>query len=83
LLKITGKTKETINARVDLEEMGFTSNLHMVATEHGESCKMPEAPCVLSKKKHKLFCDFISLVKFPDGYVSNLSRCIAVNGCKI
>jgi hypothetical protein len=51
LLKIVGKTKVTINARVDLEEMGVRSNLHMVATEDGESCKMPEAPYVLSKMK--------------------------------
>jgi hypothetical protein len=83
LLKIATKTKGTINARVDLEEMGVSSNLHMVGTEDGESCKMLEAPYVLSKMKQKLFCDFISLVKFPDGYASNLARCFAANGCKL
>ena len=83
LLKIHGKTKDTIKARVDLEEMGVRSNLHMVETEDGEKCKMPEAPYVLPKKKQKLFCDFISAVKFPDGYASNLSRCIAADGCKL
>jgi hypothetical protein len=65
LLKIAGKTKDTINARVDLEEMGVRSNLHMVATEDGESCKMPEAPYVLSKKKWKLFCDFYKFGEVP------------------
>jgi hypothetical protein len=50
LLKIV-KTKDTINARVDLEEMGVRSNLHMVPTEDVESCKMPEALYVLSKKE--------------------------------
>jgi hypothetical protein len=35
------------------------------------------------KKKHKLFCDFICSVKFPDGHASNLSRCIAADGCKL
>jgi hypothetical protein len=40
LLKIVGKTKDTINARVDLEEMGVRSNQQMVAIEDGESCKM-------------------------------------------
>jgi hypothetical protein len=83
LLKIVGKTKDTINSRVDLEEMGITSNLHMVATEDGESCKMPEPMYVLSKKKHMSLSDFISSVKFPDGYTSNLSSCIAANGCKL
>jgi hypothetical protein len=51
LLKIVGKTKDTINARVDLEEIGVRSNLHMVVTKDGESCKMPEALYVLSKMK--------------------------------
>jgi hypothetical protein len=82
-LKIAVKTKDTINARVDLEEMGVRSNLHMVKIEDGESCKMLEAPYVLSKKKQKLFCDFISSVKFQDGYASNLSRCIVADGCKL
>jgi hypothetical protein len=34
------------------------------------------------KKKHKLFCDFISSVKFLDGYASYLSGCITTVGCK-
>jgi hypothetical protein len=83
LLKIAGKTKDTINARVDLEEMGIRSNLHMVATKDDESCKMPEAPYVLSKMKQKLFCDFLSSVKFLDGYASYLARCITADGCKL
>jgi hypothetical protein len=35
------------------------------------------------KKKHKLFGDFISSGKLPDGYASNLSRRIAADGCKL
>jgi hypothetical protein len=35
------------------------------------------------KRKHKLFCDFISLVKYWDRYALNLSRCIVVYGCKL
>jgi hypothetical protein len=54
----------------------------MVATEDSESCKIPEAPYVLSRMKQKLFCDFISSVKFRDGYASNLARCIAADECK-
>jgi hypothetical protein len=68
--------------RVDLEEMGVRSNLHMVATEDGESCKMPEAPYVLSTKQ-KLFCDFIRSVMFPNRYASSLAKCIAGDGCKL
>jgi hypothetical protein len=83
LLKIVGKTNDTINAGVDLEEMGVKSNLHMVATEDGGSCKMPEAPYLLKKRKQKFFYDFISSVKFLDGYASNLARSIVADGCKL
>lgn len=30
----------------------------------------------------KEFFNFISSVKFPDGYASNISRCVNVRGCK-
>ena len=77
LLKIARKTKDTIGARVDLEEMGIRPHLHILNTMEWGSCKIPEAPYTMGKKKHKVLCDFISQVKFPDGYASNLSRCIA------
>jgi hypothetical protein len=44
---------------------------------------MPEAPYVLLKMKKKLFCDFICSVMFPNGYASNLARCIAADGSKL
>jgi hypothetical protein len=80
LLKISRKTKDTINASVDLEEMGVRSNLHMVATEDDESCKTPEAPYVLSKTNRSCFVIFIRSLQFPDGYASNLSWCISTDG---
>jgi hypothetical protein len=51
LLEIARKTKDTINAMVDLEETDIRSNLQMVQTVDDESCEMPEAPYVLDKKR--------------------------------
>lgn len=50
LLKIAEKTKDTINVRVDLEEIGIRPHLHMLNTTEEESCKMPEAPYTMGKK---------------------------------
>jgi hypothetical protein len=35
------------------------------------------------KKKKKAFCDFLREVKFPDGFASNISRCINADGTKV
>jgi hypothetical protein len=37
----------------------------------------------LSKEKKKAFCDFLREVKFPDGFASNISRCINADGTKV
>ncbi|KAL0285575.1 UNVERIFIED_CONTAM: hypothetical protein Scaly_2814000 [Sesamum calycinum] len=37
---------------------------------------MPPASYTLSHDQKKIFCDFLSSVKFPDGFASNISRCV-------
>jgi hypothetical protein len=37
----------------------------------------------LSKEKCKSFCEFLSEVKFPDGFASNISRCVSADGNKL
>ncbi|XP_012847795.1 PREDICTED: uncharacterized protein LOC105967723 [Erythranthe guttata] len=48
---VDGKTKDTEKARLDLEDMGVRSELHLNPVEG---------------------------VKFPDGYASNISRCVNI-----
>ncbi|KAL0367533.1 UNVERIFIED_CONTAM: hypothetical protein Sradi_3643400 [Sesamum radiatum] len=37
---------------------------------------MPPASYSLSHDQKKIFCDFLSSVKFPDAFASNISRCV-------
>jgi hypothetical protein len=44
---------------------------------------MPHARYTLSKEQKKAFCDFLREVKFSDGFASNISRCLNVDGTKV
>jgi len=85
LLSNQNKSKDTIAARLDLEDRGIRKELHMV--QEGDSFTKPRACYVLSAEGKKKFLEFLSNVKLPDGYASNISRCVnmeakTLNGLK-
>ncbi|CAN6542656.1 unnamed protein product [Malus baccata var. baccata] len=80
ILNIEGKTKDTIEARLDLERMGIRSSLWMKKV--GDTLKKCHPFFTVKPNGKKEFFNFISSVKFPDGYASNISRCVNVSGCK-
>ncbi|XP_048430866.1 uncharacterized protein LOC125472887 [Pyrus x bretschneideri] len=71
---IEGKTKDTIEARLDLERMGIRSSLWMKKV--GGTLKKCHPFFTVKPNGKKEFFNFISSVKFPDGYASNISRCV-------
>lgn len=73
LLDIDGKSKDNLNARLDLEKMGIRKSLHPKERADG-SKELPPAPHTLSLEQKRRLCSFLTSVKFPDGYASNLSR---------
>jgi len=81
LLDIAGKSKDSISARLDLEDMGIRKKLHLKA--NGNSYSVPHAPYKMTKAQISAFCAFIKNVKLPDGYASNLARCVSVDECKV
>jgi len=74
LLNTPNKTKDTVAARLDLEDKGIRKELQLV----GDSNK-PRA-CYVLKPEDKKFLQFVSNVKFLDGYASNISRCVNMEG---
>ena len=42
---------------------------------------MLDIPC--QQKKKKAFCDFLREIKFPNGFASNISRCVNAEGTKV
>ena len=72
LFNIPGKTKDTVNARLDLQDLRIRSELHLQVTSRG--LIKPPASYVLNQSERKSFCDWLKMVKFPDNYASNIGR---------
>ncbi|CAL2239656.1 unnamed protein product [Prunus armeniaca] len=80
ILDIEGKTKDTIKARLDLERMGIRRGLWM--NRDGDKARRDLAFFAMKPIDKKDFLQFVSSVKFPDGYVSNIACCLNVDGGK-
>ncbi|KAK9106640.1 hypothetical protein Syun_022651 [Stephania yunnanensis] len=81
LMNIDGKTKESAKARLDLEAMRIKKELHLV--KKGEKFIIPPALFTFSNEEKKKFCHWLKSVKFPDGYASNISRCMNISESNI
>jgi hypothetical protein len=82
-MNIDGKSKDTLNSRLDLEDMGIREALHLQPVDGGKSFEMPEAWYTMTKEEKIAFCEFIRAVRFPDGYAANLAKCVSPDGCKL
>ncbi|XP_062089145.1 uncharacterized protein LOC133795705 [Humulus lupulus] len=78
LLDIEGKSKDTLKARKDLENLNIRSDLWLKKSSNNKIEK-PHASYTLTKEECKEFCKFIRSVRLPDGYASNISRCVTDN----
>ncbi|XP_010670313.3 uncharacterized protein LOC104887394 [Beta vulgaris subsp. vulgaris] len=81
LMNIKGKTKDTIKARIDLLNMGIQEELHPILD--GDKVQIPVASYTLSSNAKAAICDMFAAMKSPDGFLSNISRCVKDNGKKI
>ena len=74
LLNIMGKTKDTENAHMDLQDIKIRKDLHLRSTFRGKV--KPPACYVLTSTERKSFCEWLKTVKFSDVYASNIGRCV-------
>ncbi|XP_040378242.1 uncharacterized protein LOC102718885 isoform X1 [Oryza brachyantha] len=81
LLGIDGKSKDNMNARLDLKLLNIRKDLHPIKV--GDSFFLPPAPFTLSSEEKKLFCQVLKGVRFPDGHASDLRHHVHVNEKKI
>ncbi|XP_050211545.1 uncharacterized protein LOC126661725 [Mercurialis annua] len=68
-------------AQMDLEAMGIRKELHLL--QKGNKFLMPLACYTLLKPERRKFCEWLQSIRLPDGYASNLSRCVSVKDCKV
>jgi hypothetical protein len=74
LLELDGKNKDTISARVDLQQMKMWKDHWLQEDPKKEgSCKKYPAPWTLSKENKINLCKYLANVKFPDGHAANLA----------
>ena len=83
LLNIGGKTKDHLNARLDLQEMGIRNSLHPVKSADNKHYVINPASFDMTKKEKENFCSILMNAKLPYGCASNISRCVHLEERKI
>ncbi|XP_021730018.1 uncharacterized protein LOC110696987 [Chenopodium quinoa] len=79
---ISQKNKDNVSARQDLVELNLMPELQPIEFKDGSE-EFPRSRFWMSlEQKHK-FCQVIKNAKLPQGYASNLSRCVQVRERKI
>ena len=82
LLNLDGKTKDNLKARQDLKDMGIRSKFHLENVRNDQTC-MPHACYHMNASENDGFLQVLKGVRVPDGYSSNISRCIKLKEHKI
>jgi hypothetical protein len=82
LLDIPDKSKDTLEAQMDLEEMKLRKDLHHETLENG-SKKLPTACYTLSKQENRSLCNCLHGIKVLMGYLDNVSRMVNMKALKV
>ncbi|XP_021991893.1 uncharacterized protein LOC110888688 [Helianthus annuus] len=82
LLNIPGKTKDGINVRKDMEEMGIRKKLAPVATPGGKFY-LPPACYTMSKDEKTKFCKCLQDIKVPSSYSANIKKLVSMKDLKL
>ena len=81
LLNIPGKTKDGLNSRLDLLEMGLRCELG--PRFKSKRTYLPPACYTLSKVEKKVFFQTLSQLKVPEGYCSNMRNLVSMEDLKL
>ncbi|XP_035842109.1 uncharacterized protein LOC118488833 [Helianthus annuus] len=81
LLNIPGKTKDGINVRKDMQEMGIREGLHPVP--HPKGFFLPPAYYTMSNKEKRMFCECLHGIKVPSSYSANIKRLVSLKDSKL
>ncbi|RVW40155.1 hypothetical protein CK203_086193 [Vitis vinifera] len=76
-----GKTKDGLNCRLDLVDMGLRSEL--APKFESKRTDLPPACYSLSKMEKKVFCQTLSQLKVSYGYCSNLRNLVSMEDLKL
>ncbi|XP_074373883.1 uncharacterized protein LOC141714249 [Apium graveolens] len=74
LLNIPGKSKDHLNARLDLQEMGIRKDLYPFKSSDGKHLQIRAAIFDMTNQEKYIFCSVLKKAKLPYGYAANISR---------
>ena len=77
VMNVDGKTKDNAKSRLDLMEICRRPELHVV------DGKLPKACYTLDKNGRNELCIWVQNLIFPDGYASNIARCVDMRKHKL
>ncbi|KAL6551372.1 hypothetical protein OROMI_021860 [Orobanche minor] len=83
LLNIGRKTKDHINACLDLQELGIRKSLHPVKSADGNNLEIRATIFDMTNKEKEVFCSVLKNVKLPYDCASNISRYVHSSERKI
>ena len=81
LLDLPSKNKDSLNVRLDLTKMRMHDKLQ--AQLIGDKYVVPKAPFNLTLAERRQVAAFLSSLCVPDGYSSNISRCVTIEDGRI
>ncbi|KAA0053312.1 transposase [Cucumis melo var. makuwa] len=81
LLDIPGKTKDGLQSRRDLEQLGIRPEL--VPKVVGNRTYIPPACYTLSKSEKRTVCQSLSKMNVPEGYSSNIKTLVSIDTLKL
>ena len=79
IMNVEGKTKDNAKSREDLKEFCSRRELHRNETTN----KFPKACYSLEKDAKETLCKWLKELRFPDGYASNMGRCVDMKKHKL
>jgi len=73
VIDVPSRSKDNVNARLDLEALCAREELHLHTRENGNSFK-PKAKYTLSVERRCALCEWFRMLSLPDGYSSNFAN---------
>ena len=83
MLNIPGKTKDGLNARLDLQDMNIRSELQPIRDAETGRVYLPPACHTLSKDEKIAMLSCLKDIKVPSGYSARISRYVKLNDLKL
>lgn len=80
VMDIKGKTKDTLNGRKDMSKSCDRPEIAVPPESDGPK---PKAAYTLSRDQKRMICQWLMHLRFPDGYASNLGRCVDMTELKL